>query len=320
MTRPLKITVLVLAVLLFGLYVPAGGAGKLVGVVFSGDLARYRDAHRAFLKVLAQRGYDQGSFELVVQTPNPDPASWANAVRKLNALGADLIVAYGAPAALSTVREAAGRALVFTDVYGPQEVGLVKSLGGDGGTITGVTAKVPVITLIKAGLEVRPFKTLGVLYHSREAGSVVQLREVQRLAGRHGFVVREANITTTAALEAEVAALLTQVDCLYITECVTASRQFEKIVNRATAARVPVLSLMPDAAEKGALLSLEVDPVEQGQLAGDYAVRILGGSQGGQLPVRVPRQIQLVLNMKTARILDMAVPFQVLSMVTKIVK
>ncbi|HEY5975769.1 MAG TPA: ABC transporter substrate-binding protein, partial [Geobacteraceae bacterium] len=215
---------------------------------------------------------------------------------------------------------ATGRPLVFADVYGPQEVGLVKSLGGDGGMITGVTAKVPVITLIKAGLETRPFKTLGVVYHSREAGSVVQLREMQRLAGRQGFTVREANVTTTASLESAVAALLSQVDCLYVTECVTANRQFDKIVNRASVAKVPVLSLMPDAAERGALLSLEVDPVEQGQLAADYVARILGGSQSGQLPVRVPRQIKLVLNMKTARLLDVSVPFEVLSMVTKVVK
>ncbi|HEY5973816.1 MAG TPA: ABC transporter substrate-binding protein, partial [Geobacteraceae bacterium] len=113
MMRPTKISVIFLVVLLFGLYLPVGRAGKLVGVVLSGDLPRYREAHRAFVKTLGQRGYEPGSVELVVQSPNPDPASWANAVRKLNAHGAELIVAYGAPAALTTAREATGRPLVF---------------------------------------------------------------------------------------------------------------------------------------------------------------------------------------------------------------
>src|SRR5512134_2715330 len=95
---------ILLVLLLLSCAAPAHAAGKLVAAVLTGGVSRYRDAHRAFVKTLAQKGYDQGSIDIVVQSPNPDPISWANAIRKFTALNADLIVTYGAPATLAAKR------------------------------------------------------------------------------------------------------------------------------------------------------------------------------------------------------------------------
>src|SRR5262245_37058373 len=82
------ITAAVMIILLTTGAVPAHAAGKLVTAVLSSDTARYRDAHRAFVKTLAQNGYDQNNIEIIMQRPNPDPISWANSVRKVMAIGA----------------------------------------------------------------------------------------------------------------------------------------------------------------------------------------------------------------------------------------
>ena len=311
---------ILLAALLILWALPAAGAGKVVGVVLTGDLPRYRDAHRAFVKALDKQGYGQWSVDLVVQSPNTDPVSWVNAVRKLTAIGARVIVAYGAPAAAAAVREAGSTPVVFVDVYDPQLTGVLKEMGGDGGTVTGVSSKVPLVTLVKTALELKPFKHLGVLYNPREIGSVVQLQELKRLAGKYGFSVAAASAASPASLDAALTSLLSQVDSLYVAESVQAGKQFEKILAKAAASRVPVFSLMPGASERGALLALEVSPSDQGELAAEAAAKILAGTRGGRLPVRIPRQIELVINLKTAQALDIQVPFQVLSVVTKVVK
>ena len=318
--RSILIALSVLLLALLAWVRPAACGHKVIGVVFTGELPRYREAHRAFLKGMSARGFDQGAVEYVVQVPNPDPGSWANASRKLKAIGVNMVVAYGAPAALAVVQEAESIPMVFVDVFGPQESTIVRLMSGDNGTITGVTSKVPLVTIIKAAQELRPIKTLGVLYNPQEVGSRVQLAELKRLAAKNGFSVREAKASTGAGLDQSLSALLKKADCLFVAESVIAGRHMERIVTRASEAGVPVLSSIPGASDKGALVTLEVSPAEQGQLAAEHAARILAGAHPGRLQVQTPRQIDLIVNLKTAKTLDIQVPFQVLSMATRIVK
>ena len=314
------ISAAVLVILLTVCAVPAHSAGKLVTAVLSSDSARYRDAHRAFVKILAQNGYDQNNVEIVVQRPNPDPISWANSVRKVMAIGADLIVAYGAPITLTAMRETEDIPIIFVDVYGPVETGVSRSMTVTGRNLTGVSSKVPMITLIKTALEIKPVRSLGVIYNSREVGSVVQLKELKRIAAQLGFTIIETNVSSPGGLEAALNQLLAQADCLYVSECAFGSNGFEKIVQRANDHKIPVISQMPDAAEKGALVALEVSTAEQGQLAGECAVKVLNGRKVGQIPIATPKKIDMIVNMRAAKVLDLHIPFQVLGSATRVLK
>ena len=166
---------------------PSFAAEKLVAAVLTSDLPRYREAHRSFVKTLAQKGFDQSSTEIILQTPNPDSISWANAIRKFEAIGADIIITYGAPATLVAMHEVHSIPIVFVDVYGPMETGVTRISAMTGSNLCGVSSKVPMTTLIKTAHEFKPIKTIGVIYSSREAGSVVQLQEVKR-RGATGFL------------------------------------------------------------------------------------------------------------------------------------
>ena len=306
--------------LVLGEPLPARSAGKIIGVVFTSDAPRYKEAHRAFLAALSQKGYEPQDLELVVQSPNPDPISWANAIRKLAAIDVGVIVSYGAPVTLSALREGGGTPVIFADVYGPVEIGITKSLSSPPRNVTGISSKVPVITLVKTITELKPVHKLGILHCSREQGSVVQLQEIRRAAAQRGFSVIEGNVTTPAALDGTLKTLLSQVDALFVTECSTICRSFERIVQKATSHRVPVISPMPEAASKGALVSLEISPLEQGQAVAEHLVRYLTGNKPSQIPIITPRKVELIINLKMARALDITVPFQVLSEATKVLK
>jgi ABC-type uncharacterized transport system substrate-binding protein len=314
------LTLLFLLFLAAGGALPARAAGKLVAAVLTSDIDRYREAHRSFVKALAEKGYDQSNTQIVLQTPNPDPISWANAIRKFVAIEADIIITYGAPVTLVAKREVNGTPIVFVDVYGPMETGVTRLASVTGNNLCGVSSKVPMVTLVKTALEFKQIKRMGVIYNSREAGSVVQLHEMRRIGAQQGFAVIEANISSPAGLDAALSTMLSRVDCLYVSECTHGARGFEKILSKAQAAKVPVISQMPDAAEKGALVSLEVNPAEQGEVAAEYAARVLKGVKPGQLPIITPKKIDLIINMRAARALDLRVPFQGLSAATKILK
>lgn len=296
-------------------------AGRIfVAAVLTSDIPRYQEAYGAFVRGLAAKGFGEGEVEFITQTPNPDPISWANSVRKFNALKPDLLVTFGASATISATQEAVRVPIVFADVYGPVETGISRSMSKTGGNLCGVSSKVPMATLVKTMVAIRPVKTLGILYNRRERGSYVQMQEIKRLAAQQGFAVVEANVPVASGLDAALGHLLARCDCVFVSESSVVNRSLERIVHRSTAARVPVISLVPDSAEKGALLTLEVSPVEQGLLAAAHAAKILQGMRPGELPVLTPRKVDLVLNLHSAKALDIQIPFRVLSVATKVLK
>ena len=296
-------------------------AGKLVAALLTCDLPRYRDAHKSFMKALVLKGYDQSNVEVIVQVPNPDPISWANSVRKFNAIGADIIITYGASATLAALREADDIPIVFADVYGPVETGIAKSMASSGRNTAGMSSKVPLVTLVRTAMELKPIRTLGVVYQAKEEGSLVQLKEARRIAAQSGLSLAEVNLSSVGGTDAALASLFAaKVDCIYITESTAGCRGFEKIVHRASGQKIPVISQMPGAAHKGAVISLEADPAEQGQQAAEYASRILAGKQASQLPVVTPKRVDLIVNLKMAKMLELHVPFPVLSAATRVLK
>ncbi|KAB0664464.1 ABC transporter substrate-binding protein [Oryzomonas japonica] len=313
--RILSITLMILFLSCWCWLPDCHAAGKVIAAIMSSDQPRYREAHQAFIKSLAALGYTSANVEVILQVPNPDPLSWSNTIRKFNAYRPDLIVAYGAPAAFVAMKESDGIPVVSVDIFvsdGPHR------------GMCGVSSRVPLVTLIKTLKDsrehIKPYRRVGVIYNSRENGSQRQLEEIRKIAPQYDMVVAEANVGSSAALESALPALLDHSDVIFATESGIVSRQFAKIVARARARNIPVLSTMPGAAERGALISLEIHPEEQGHLAADIATRILEGARQSHLSLISPRRIELLINMRAAQDLGINLPFTVLSNATRVIK
>jgi len=290
-------------------------ADKIIAAVMSSDQPRYREAHQAFIRFLAALGYTSANVEIILQVPNPDPLSWSNTIRKFNAYGPNVIVAYGAPAAITAMKESNGIPVVSVDVFisdGPHR------------GMCGVSSWVPLISLMKTYKDsreyIKPSRRIGVIYNSREYGSLKQFEEIRKFAAQNDMIVAEANVASTAALDAALPTLLDHSDVVFATESGLASRQFGKIAARAKSRNIPILATMPGSAEKGALMSLEIDPEEQGHLAADMATRILEGAKQSHLSLLSPRRIELVINMRVARELGINLPFTVLNSASRVIK
>ena len=303
--------VMAIAVTALGRPEPARAAGRVIAAVMSSDQPRYREAHRSFVKSMASRGYGAQDIEIILQTPNADPLSWSNTIRKFNAHRPAMIVAYGAPAAQTALKETEGVPVVSVDVYAPEQP--VKGSRG-------VSSRVPMITLLKTIQDIRSTRRVGVIYTSREIGSQRQLEDARKYASQLGITIIEGNVAAASAVDTVLAAMIDKVDAIVVTESSWACRQFERIVTRAKARNIPVVSTMPDAAEKGALVSLEINPQEQGHLAADVAVRILEGAKAEHLPLLNPRRTDLIINMRTARAMGITIPFTVLGSATRLLK
>jgi putative ABC transport system substrate-binding protein len=81
-----------------------------------------------------------------------------------------------------------------------------------------------------------------------------------------------------------------------------------QIISAAARNNVPAVYLQSDFVRDGGLLSYGADPVDLFRRAAAYVDRILRGEKPGDLPVQFPTKFEMVLNLKTARALGLAVP------------
>ncbi len=89
------------------------------------------------------------------------------------------------------------------------------------------------------------------------------------------------------------------------------ARQVE-VCALAIKARLPSLYAHPEYVRSGGLATYSVNVIELFRYAAGYVARILQGAQPGDLPIEQPNKFEFVINMKTARLLDLAIPKSVL--------
>ncbi len=75
---------------------------------------------------------------------------------------------------------------------------------------------------------------------------------------------------------------------------------------------VPAVYSVSEAARDGGLLSYDVDRVDNFRRAATYVDRILRGAKPGDLPVQFPTKFEMIVNLKTAKALGLAVPPSIL--------
>jgi len=274
----------------------------------TGNSPYYREIHKAFTKALSSEGIKNA--EIIVQTPMPEPLSWANSARKLAAIGSDIIISYGAPATISVSKEVSGIPIVFAGVYDPAAVRI------SGNNITGISSKVPVISLLKNLKKISDFSTLGVVYTETEKDTLVQLNEVKQAEKSLGFTSVKFNVR-----KKEDTSKIEKVDALFLTtSCVSAVHCTNNIIGIARQAKIPTASTIGGGENNGVILTITANPQEQGSEAAKIAARIIKGAKPSSIAVVQPKKVDLIINIKEATNLGLKIPFDLLTSATKVIK
>ena len=84
------------------------------------------------------------------------------------------------------------------------------------------------------------------------------------------------------------------------------------IISAAAGNKVPAVYTLSEAARDGGLLSYEPDRIDNWRRAASYVDRILRGEKPGGLPVQFPTKFEMVVNLKTAKALGLAIPSSIL--------
>lgn len=296
---------------------PAAGAGKRIGILAFSEQPRYLEAIKGFKDVLKEAGLGEPQTEFIVENAKANKALAAELVKKFAAAKMDLILTVGTHATLAILQEIKDVPIVFTQVYDPVEAGIAKDWHSSGNNTTGATTKIPTSKVMDSLKLFLPVKNLAVLYTPGERNSESQLGDLQEMQAKYGIKVIPVPLTKPEEIKQLLPIVLRTADVLYITGSNFVDSQISIIVDMAIKARRVTISHLEDLIEKGVLLGVGPNSYQVGRLAGRKALGIFKGAKPSAIPIGTPEQIDVMINLKTAKAGDFQIPPNFMKTITK---
>ena len=299
---------------------------RRIGVLLpaTADDKHYQIWLGAFLQGLAQAGWNIGQN---VQIDIRWATASADAVRKnaaeLATLAPDVIFGPGA-STVGPLRQATRTVpIVFAVVADPVGAGFVDSLARPGGNVTGFMAFEYAISgkwleLLK---QIVPSLTRAAVV--RDAGiptGIAQLGVIQAVAPALRVEITHVNLRDAANIEHAIAAFADSSNGgLILAASGLAYIHRDLIIKLAAERRLPAIYFDREFVAAGGLISYGPDLIDQFRRAAGYVDRILKGEKPADMPVQAPTKYELVVNLKTAKALDLTVPPSVLAQANEVI-
>lgn len=295
-------------------------------LVIPGPADANTDLVGALRQGLRDLGYVEGQsirFELGMYPPErPDllPGIASELVRSK----ADVLVAVSTPQIRALMEATNTIPIVMIAPGDPVGSGLVASLGRPGGNVTGLT----ILSKELDGKRVELLKEaipkiarVGVLCNVANPvvrQNVLQLQAAARTMGItiHAVEVREPDDITSAFSSMAAAheqGLIVVIDPLTFTHR-------KLIVDLAARNRLPAMFYVKEFVQLGGLMSYGPNNRDSFRRAATYVDRILKGAKPAELPVEQPTKFELVINLKTAKALDITIPEAILLRADEVIR
>jgi len=300
---------------------------RRIGVIIPGtaDDAEYQARMAAFLQELQQLGWSDGRN---VRIDTRWAAGDANLFRKyateLVAFEPDVILAPGSTSLGLLLQPTRTVPIVFATILDPVGAGFVESLARPGGNATGFIAfeyglSGKWLELLK---QIAPNLTrVAVLRDPAVAAGIGQFAAIQSVAPSLGVELRPIDVREANEIERAVAMFARSANAgLIVTAASGSAIHADLIVSLAARHKLPAVYGNRHFVTGGGLISYGPDRVDQYWRAAAYVDRILKGEKPADMPVQAPTKFELVINLKTAKALGIAVPPALLAQANEVIE
>ena len=303
------------------------GSNPTVGFLFAGTLSKDKGLLNTFRDALKQAGYVEGQ-NLKIEYREAE-AQYA----RLPALAADLvsrkvevIVAIGGILPAKAAKAAAAQIpIVFSSGGDPVKAGLVRSLNQPGGNLTGVSiifSELPPKLLGILHQLVPNTPLVGVLVNPPYPEVELQIRELKEAAEVSKQTIQIEKADTKLAIntafekfdEQKVSAILVANDIFL------GGEGRDLIISLIAQRGLPAIYFLRDFVEDGGLMSYGPSVIYSYRQCGIYASKILRGAKPTDLPVVQPDKLELLINLKTAKALNLMIPANLLALADEVIE
>jgi putative ABC transport system substrate-binding protein len=292
-----------------------GDRVRRIGVLIGGDENDpvQKTYVSAFTQALADLGWTDGrNVRMELRWYGGDINRIGALAQELVGLQPDIILVTGTPATAALQRETRTIPIVFVSAGDPVASGLVVRLNRPGGNITGfanlesslVGKWLELLSEIAPGL-----KRAAIMFNPDTAPASAYLPPFETAARSLKVVPITTPVHSDEEIEPAIIALGREPGGgLVVMPDVFMEAHRSPTISAAARNNVPAVYSQSAFARVGGMLSYGVHPVDTFRRAASYVDRILRGAKPAELPVQLPTKFEMVLNLKTAKALGLAVP------------
>jgi putative ABC transport system substrate-binding protein len=221
-----------------------------------------------------------------------------------------VIVASGTPPVFAAKDAAGVIPVVFVAAIDPVATGLVASLARPGGNVTGLTNTQADITGKQLQLlrELLPsLSSIAVMVRATSQASARYVEEAETAARTLGVQMRVLTVRDAEELEG-ILSTAQRVGAVVMTDDAVFTAHRVQIAELALKHKLPFISSTSEFVNAGGLMSYGPSTTDLYRRAATYVDKILRGEKPGDLPVEQPTKFELVINLKAAKALGLAIP------------
>ena len=297
----------------------------LVGFVSPGSKTASGRFYDGFFAGMRELGYQSGrDYSLEDRFADGNLGLLPSLAKELVLLKPNVIVAGTSMAALAAKQTTVNIPIVGVNMTDPVGMGLVASEAHPNTNVTGTLMRLTGMTgkQLEIGLDVVPgAKKIGILTNPRNPASTAQQTDLKSVASTQDVNFAIIQVTNpddlTSAFQQfgreHVDVVLVLADAMFV-----AARRL--IAALALAARLPTVFTVREHVEAGGLVSYGTDLRENYRRAAYFVDRILKGEKPGDLPVEFLPKLELVINLATAKALNLKLPQAVLSRADEVIE
>lgn len=283
-----------------------------LGLLSNGPAAGPLDERRtALLSGLAARGFVDGHNLVVVErAADARPERLDGLVAELKAANVDVFVTFGYPAALAAKASTKNIPVVVTGAGDPVATGLVDGLARPGGNVTGVTElgtelSAKRLEILRDALPA--LARVAMLWNAADLGMTLRYRSAEDAARVLGLKVQTLGVREPEDFEHAFAEMTRErPDAILMVSDALTMLNRKRVVEFARANRLPTIFEAAPPVRDGGLMSYGPKQSEIGERAAYFVARILRGARPADLPLELPTHFELVVNLKTAQALGIA--------------
>jgi putative ABC transport system substrate-binding protein len=262
--------------------------------------------------VVLEYRYADGKFERL-----PDLAA------EMLRLNVDIVVTGDTPAVQALKKLTTTVPIVMDNVADPVTVGLVASLARPGGNVTGLTT----LALDLDGKRLELLKEImprvarvSFLWDPSNPAMTNRVKEVQTAARALDIDLQSLEVRNDKEIQRAFEAALREKTGALLAPNTIVVAHGKDIADFAATNRLPLVYDTREFTETGGLMSYGPSFPDLWRRAASYVDKILKGAKPADLPVEQPTKFELVINLKTAKQIGLAIPPNVLARADRVIK
>jgi putative ABC transport system substrate-binding protein len=279
---------------------------------------------KLLLSALAERGYTLGrNLAYDARASGGENARLPGLLQDFKASGVDAIVTVGYPTTLAA-KSTGIPTVVVSGAGDPVATGLVESLAHPGGNVTGISDVATTLSTKRLSLLKQlssKLKRVAMLWNRDDLGMSLRYEASAKAAQALGVSVLPLGVREPNDFNGVFEAMDREKPdaILMVSDSLTMLNR-KRVFDYAAAHRLPAIYEIDSIVREGGLMSYGADPKESYQRAAAMVDRIFKGAKPSDIPFEQPTRYLFVINLKTAKAIDLDIPPTLLALADEVIE